>query len=66
MEATINSYLGIMGHANNARLRKELYHGHFGPLRQFFVPRDADYAAVNIRKRWLHAGRRRGTRRAVP
>ncbi|CAK7043743.1 MAG: hypothetical protein DELT_02941 [Desulfovibrio sp.] len=66
MEATINSYLGIMGHAHNARLRMALYHGHFGPLRQFFIPTDANYAAVNVCKKWLRPERRRGTRPAVP
>lgn len=66
MEATINSYLGIMGHAHNARLRMALYYEHFGPLRRFFLPTDADYAAVNVCKKWLRHGRRRGARPAVP
>lgn len=66
MEATINSYLGILGHAHNARLRKALYHEHFGPLRRYFLPTGADYAAVNVCKKWLRPGKRRGTRQAVP
>lgn len=54
MEATINSYYGIMGHAQSYKLRKSLYHKHFGPLREFFVPADAGYAAMHVKKRFLH------------
>lgn len=53
MEATINSYYGIMGHAQSYRLRKSLYHHHFGPLRSFFLPADAGYSAVHVVKRAL-------------
>lgn len=66
MEATVNSYLGIMSHAHNARLRKALYHENFGPLRRYFLPTGADYASVNVCKKWLRPGKRRGTRQAVP
>ena len=54
MENTINSYYGIMGHAQSYKLRKSLYHKHFGPLRSFFFPADAGYTAVNVPKRFLH------------
>lgn len=54
MEATINSYLGLMGHAQSYKLRKNLYHKHFGPLRSFFFPADAAYSAVNVPKRFLY------------
>ena len=53
MEATINSYYGLMCHTQSYRLRKSLYHGHFGPLRRYFLPADADYSAVRVCKRWL-------------
>lgn len=55
MEATINAYLGLMGHAQSYRLRKSLYHDHFGPLRRYFIPAGPDYAAVHVRKRWQGA-----------
>jgi hypothetical protein len=54
MEATINSYYGLMGHAQSCKLRKSLYHEHFGPLRAFFVPADAAYGAVHVKKRFPH------------
>ena len=54
MEATINSYYGIMGHAQSYKLRKALYHKRFGPLRSFFLPADAGYSAVHVAKRFLH------------
>ena len=53
MEATINSYLGLMSHAQSYTLRKTLYHRHFGPLRSFFLPVDAGYSAVNLAHRLL-------------
>jgi hypothetical protein len=53
LEATINSYYGIMGHAESCKLRKALYHKHFGPLRAFFVPADAGYSAVHAKKLFL-------------
>ena len=54
MEATINSYYGIMSHAQSYTLRKTLYHKHFGPLRSFFLPADAGYSAVHAVMRFLH------------
>jgi hypothetical protein len=53
MEATINSYYGLMGHAQSYKLRKALYHKHFGPLRGFFLPADAGYKAVHAKKTFL-------------
>jgi hypothetical protein len=53
MEASINSYYGLMGHAQSYRLRKTLYHKHFGPLRAFFVPADAVYKSVHVKKQFL-------------
>lgn len=54
MEATINSYLGLMGHAESYVLRKQFYHRHFGPLRNFFLPADARYTAMHVKKRFLY------------
>ena len=54
MEATINSYFGLMGHAESLQLRKELYSNHFGLLRRFFAPSDAAYTSVHVKKRFLH------------
>lgn len=54
MEGTINCYYGIMGHAQSYKLRKTLYHKHFGPLRSFFFPADAAYSAVNVPRRFLY------------
>lgn len=53
MEATINSYLGLMRHAESHTLRKRLYERHFGPLKGFFLPAGADYAAVRLKKHLL-------------
>ena len=53
MEGTINSYYGIMGHAQSYKLRKVLYHKHFGLLRSFFHPADAGYTAIHTAKRFL-------------
>ena len=53
LEATINSYYGLMGHAENLRLRKSLYVSHFGLLRRFFAPSGPTYASVHVKKRFL-------------
>jgi len=52
MEATINCYLGLMGHADSLGLRKMLYEKHFGLLRRFFAPSSAAYDAVHVKKRF--------------
>jgi hypothetical protein len=54
MEATINSYLGLLGHAESYHLRKNLYKRHFGPLRSYFMPAGADYSAMHVCKRFLY------------
>lgn len=53
MEATINSYLGLMGHAGSYTLRKRLYDRNFGLLKRYFLPVGPDYAAVRLKKRFL-------------
>ena len=52
MEATINSYLGLMAHSDSWRLRKSLYEQHFGPLKRFFAPTGDSYGAVHVKKRF--------------
>jgi hypothetical protein len=52
MEATINSYLGLMGHSESRRLRRSLFDKHFGLLRRFFSPSDASFNAVHVKKRF--------------
>ncbi|MFT4060289.1 MAG: RNA-directed DNA polymerase [Legionella sp.] len=61
MQALINSYLGLMKNTQHSRLRKKIYQKHFGLLKRYFLPSDADYSAVRIKKRclqdWIAAGR---------
>jgi hypothetical protein len=59
MEATINSYFGLMGHADHFRLRRDIFHSHFGPLKKFFAPGGPDYLSVRVKKRFLQEGRGR-------
>jgi hypothetical protein len=54
MEATINSYYGLMVHAQSYKLRKSIYHKHFGPLRALFIPADSGYKAIHAKKRLLY------------
>jgi hypothetical protein len=54
MEATINSYLGLMGHAESRRLRQTLFENHFGLLRCFFAPSNPGYDSVHVKKRFKH------------
>lgn len=53
MLAVINSYYGLMQHANHYRLRKHIYHHHFGLLKSFIRPGNAQYASVRIKKHCL-------------
>lgn len=53
MEATINCYYGIMGHAQSYKLRKTIYHKHFGPLHFLFHPASAGYSAMRVKKLFL-------------
>ncbi len=53
MLSTLNSYYGLMGHAQTYRLRKHVYHHELGILRAYFLPADKDYSALSIRAHWL-------------
>lgn len=50
MQSIINSYLGILSHANHWRLRRDTYHAHMGALKAFFIPASAQYTSVRIKK----------------
>ena len=54
MQAVINSYLSLLTHANQYQLRKRLYHKNFKLLTQWFIPKNAQYTSVKIKKRVLH------------
>lgn len=54
IEAVINSYLGLMKHANHYRLRKQIIDHHFNELSHYFVPSNATYTSVHIKKLFLH------------
>lgn len=51
--ATINSYYGLFSHAQTFRLRKHIYHQELGPLQRFFLPSDATYHHLQLKKAWL-------------
>ncbi|MBF8224475.1 RNA-directed DNA polymerase [Halomonas sp. 328] len=53
MLATLNSYYGLFRQANTFRLRHHLYHRELGTLRRFFVPADAAYRHLRLRRHWL-------------
>ncbi len=53
MLATLNSYYGIFSHANTYRLRKHIYHKELGVLQKFFLPADANYQHLKIKKAWI-------------
>lgn len=50
MQSVINSYLGMMKHANFYRLRKDIWHRHAGLLKAFMLPGNAQYTSVRIKK----------------
>lgn len=53
MQSVINSYFGMMKHANLYRLRKKIWHHHAGLLKAFMLPDNAQYTSVRIKKRCL-------------
>lgn len=55
MQAIINSYYGLMKHANHYRLRKLIYHKHFHVLKKYYLPSDPQYHSVHIKKHYLNA-----------
>lgn len=54
MEAVINSYLGLMQHANHYQLRKQIIDHHFNRLSHYFIPSNAAYTAIHLKKQFLH------------
>ena len=53
MLSTINSYYGVLKHANTYRLRQHIYHRELGNLRRYFRPDGPHYQHLRIRKIWL-------------
>jgi hypothetical protein len=53
MEAVINSYLGLMQHANHYRLRKQIITQKLQALSHYFMPSNAGYTAIHIKKQFL-------------
>jgi len=51
--ATINSYYGLFSHAQTFRLRQHIYHQELGSLQRFFLPSDATYHHLQLKKAWL-------------
>lgn len=54
MLATINSYYGLLSHANQCQLRKNIYHQHFNELTRYFIPSNAMYTSVRIKKSFIN------------
>jgi hypothetical protein len=52
MLSTINSYFGVLKHANTYRLRKHIYHKQLGVSEKYFIPADASYSHLEIRELW--------------
>ena len=52
MLCTINSYYGVLRHANTYTLRKNLFHRHLGPLTHYFEPVDSSYTHLKIQDAW--------------
>ncbi len=53
MLSTLNSYYGLLGHAQTYTLRKHIYHEELGMLRRYFLPADAAYSSLKLRAHWL-------------
>jgi len=53
MLSTLNSYYGLLRHANTYTLRKHIYHKELGILRSYFLPADKDYSHLKVRAHWL-------------
>lgn len=51
--ATLNSYYGLLAHAQTYRLRKHIYHHELGVLKRYFLPSDPNYSSLKIRAHWL-------------
>ncbi|MFM5498751.1 hypothetical protein ACET9I_19475 [Aeromonas veronii] len=53
MLATINSYYGLLQQGQHWRLRQQLYNQHFGLLKGFFIPANAGYTHIKLKKCFL-------------
>lgn len=53
MLSTLNSYYGLLAHAQTYTLRKHIYHQELGMLRRYFLPADAAYSSLKLRAHWL-------------
>lgn len=51
--ATLNSYYGQLVHADTYHLRRKIYHEMLGPIKRYFLPSDANYRQLHIKKVWL-------------
>lgn len=53
MLATLNSYYGQLVHADTYHLRRKIYNEMLGPIKRYFLPTDATYSQLHIKKVWL-------------
>lgn len=52
MLATLNSYFGLMAHANHLKLRKHIYERELGILKPYFMPGDETYRHLRLKAIW--------------
>lgn len=52
MLATLNSYWGLLAHAQHIRLRRYLYEHELGSLKRFFIPADEKYCHLRLKAGW--------------
>lgn len=52
MLATLNSYWGLLAHADHLRLRKYLYEHELGILKPYFIPGDEKYRHLRLKAVW--------------
>lgn len=50
--ATLNSYWGLLAHANHLTLRKYLYEHELGLLKPYFIPGDEKYRHLRLKAGW--------------
>ncbi|MGL4751487.1 MAG: reverse transcriptase domain-containing protein [Aeromonadaceae bacterium] len=50
--ATLNSYWGLLSHANHLRLRKYFYEQELGLLKKYFIPADEKYRHLKLKAGW--------------
>lgn len=52
IQATLNSYWGLLAHANHFTLRKKLYEQELGLLKPYFIPGDEKYRHLRLKAAW--------------